>query len=148
MRTKPCTFTDPVELSERIEAYFEHCEQSRDVRELKNGDIKVRQEYPSVIGLAVWLGCSKQTISSYINQEEKHSQLTPEMLQRISDVLSRARDRIEQSTLSASTVGDYDQRIAAMVLTNFGYGRPADESPNITIKVESTKASDVDEWSR
>ena len=143
-----CSFTDPRELADRIKAYFEHCEQSRDVRELKNGDIKIRQEYPSVIGLAVWLGCSKDTIYSYINKESKNSQLTPEMLNTLSDVLARARDRIEQSTLSASTVGDYDQRIAAMVLTNFGYGRPADESPNITIKVESTKASDVDDWSR
>lgn len=64
MATKPC-FTDPVDLQQKVDAYFEHCENSRTERELKNGDIRVRQESPSMIGLAVWLHCSTDTINSY-----------------------------------------------------------------------------------
>lgn len=46
-------------IEQMVENYFEHCENTKEVRELKNGDTRIRQEQPSMIGLAVWLDVSR-----------------------------------------------------------------------------------------
>ena len=142
------SFDNPEKLSLQIEGYFNHCNES--VREivLKNGDVRIRREHPSVIGLAVYLGCSKDTIYSYINGEKKVSdQVSEEAQSLISDLLRNARDRIECSTLTDALNGDADSRIASMVLGNFGYSEKADTTSTLTISVEGGK-SEVDQWSK
>lgn len=142
------TSFDPKQLSEQIEAYFNQCSDSCREIVLKNGDTRIRKNRPSVIGLAVHLGCSKDTIYSYINREAKVSdQLTEEEQTLISDLLCNARDRIECYTLTDALNGDADSRIASMVLGNFGYSEKSDTSSVVTISVEGGK-SEVDDWSR
>ena len=142
------SFDSAEELSKQIEEYFNLCSESSRELVLKNGDTRIRKERPSVVGLAVYLGCSKDTIYSYINRETKVSnQLSEEEQSLISDLLCNARDRIECCTLTDALNGDADSRIASMVLGNFGYSDKSDTSSVVTISVEGGK-SDVDEWSK
>jgi hypothetical protein len=64
----------------------------------------------------------------------------------IIDMLSRARDWVEEVTLERALTGDYNPKIATMVLTNFGYTR-SDEDRGITIKLEGAGA-DAQSWSK
>jgi len=141
-------FDDPKKLGEEIERYFLHCEESTRVQPLRNGDIRLRRERPSVVGLAVWLGCSKDTIYSYLNGEKKVSaQLTEDEQNSISDLLHSARDRIESLTLNDALNGDSDSRIASMVLGNFGYSEKVDSTQSLTVSLEGC-GEDITQWSK
>lgn len=153
-------FSDPVLLEKQIEAYFDACEASKQVFSLKNGDIKIRQTFPSVVGLALSLGVHKDTIYSYINEEPKShlkemsdssgsSDGDYDSLQnRISDLLSRARDRIEVSTYGAVASGDFEPRLGSMIMGNFGYAKPEDDSKAVKILVQAANSSDLSDYSR
>jgi hypothetical protein len=115
----PKSFTDPKALSEKIEEYFERCESSKKVYELKNGDIKIRQEFPTMSGLAVHLGVTRETIYSYLNGEPKSGN-SEEVTKLISDTLSYARQRVATYLSQCSLSGDADAKIASMLLTAMG----------------------------
>ena len=137
MNTKPTCFDNPEELQEKVDAYFKHCEESKTVYELKNGDIKIRQEYPSMVGLALWLGVHKDTLSSYILGEDKVS-LDEDTNKRISATLIRARDAIKRSYIQSSMSGDADSRIAGMLLTAMGETTPESSTTvNVIIQGDS-----------
>ena len=53
---------NPETIEQQVQDYFKHCEESVEIRELKNGDKRIRKESPSIIGLAVWLDVDKGTI--------------------------------------------------------------------------------------
>ena len=137
MKTKNTFFNDPVELQGKIDEYFKHCENSRKTYELKNGDIKIRQEFPSMAGLTVWLGCSRETIYSYMEMDEKVSQ-DGEITKQISDTLIHARERIKQQLVQSSLSGDADSRIAGMLLTAMGETTPESSTTvNVVIQGDS-----------
>lgn len=127
---------DPAALAERVEAYFKHCEDSRQTRELKNGDIRIRQEAPCAIGLAVWLGIDKATLYRYINGETNTS-AEPEVQQQIRDTLAGARDRFELYTVTAAANGDMESRTAALLLNTYGYSKPQDDNATVTVRIDS-----------
>lgn len=131
-------FSDPVELAERVEAYFQHCEDSKKVYELKNGDVKIRQEFPTMTGLAVWLRCSRETLYSYINQDAKEDSLDSETLKKLSDTLSYARNRIAMSLSQTSMSGDADPKIASLLLNAMGETQPeVQNTVNVIIQGDS-----------
>lgn len=137
MVTKPAAFTDPVELQERINAYFKHCEESKKIYELKNGDIKIRQEFPSMAGLSLWLDVDRNTLYSYMNEEEK-VQNSSDINKQISNTLLRAREHIKQSLVQSSMSGDADSRIAGMLLTAMGETTPETSTTvNVIIQGDS-----------
>ena len=137
MVTKPTMFSDPQELKEKIDAYFKHCEDSKKVYELKNGDIKIRQEFPSMAGLTVWLGCTRETIYSYIERDEKVS-LDENVAKEISDTLIYAREKIKRSLIQSSMSGDADPRISGMLLTAMGETTPeVQNTVNVIIQGDS-----------
>ena len=130
-------FQDPEELQEKVDQYFIHCEESRRIYELKNGDIKVRQCFPTMTGLAVWLNVSRDTLYSYINQEQKEDN-DAVVTKRLSDTLSHARNRIADELLQASMAGDADSRIAGMLLTAMGETTPENSTTvNVIIQGDS-----------
>ena len=94
-----------------------------------------------MIGLAVWLGISKVTLYSYIRGEIEGAD------ERIVSLLSRARDRIEEHVVQAAANGDYDARIAGLVLSGYGYGKPQEEQ-TVTVRVQAATPKEVDDWSR
>ena len=54
-------------IEQQVNEYFEICSKSREERELKNGDIRVREKTPSMVGLAVHLGVTKQLLYEYLD---------------------------------------------------------------------------------
>ena len=137
MKTNDTAFKDPEELRKKVDAYFQHCEDSKTIYELKNGDIKIRQEYPSMVGLALWLGVHKDTLSSYILGEDKVS-LDEDTNKAISATLICARDRIKKSYIQSSMSGDADPRISGMLLTAMGETTPeVQNTVNVIIQGDS-----------
>lgn len=134
---KPYSFTDADDLRERVEAYFTHCKESQKIYELKNGDIKIRKEFPTMTGLAVWLYCSRDTLYNYMNGEAKNNN-APEVNKSISDTLSHARNRIAEELMQASMAGDADAKIASLLLTAMGETQPEEKTTvNVIIQGDS-----------
>ena len=139
-------YTDPEKLERDVEAYFEHIEspENKQDYELKNGAILTRyKQTPSMIGLAVWLDIAKPTLYLMLNGDgmellDEHTKTA------MIDTLQRARDRIEQATLDRASTGDYQPKIAAMVLTSMGYEKPQDDRA-VVVKIQG---SDASEWSK
>ena len=127
----PVSFNDPEELKKRIEEYFDRCESSKKVYDLKNGDIKIRQEFPTMSGLAVHLGVTRETVYSYMNGESKTGN-SEEVSKAISDTLSYARQRVATYLSQSSLSGDADSKIASMLLNAMGEVTP---ETNTTVNV-------------
>ena len=70
--------------------------------------------------------------------------------ERYSDVLARARDRIELETLNAASNGDTDSRITLARLAKFGYSTKIeqDTKTELTVKWEGVSTDDIDTWGR
>lgn len=131
----PVCFKSNDELKLKVSAYFNRCSQSKRELQLKNGDIKIRQEFPTMSGLASFLGVNRDTLYSYINGESKGDQLSDSELKLISDTLSQARQDIATSLAQASLSGDADAKIAAMLLTAMGETNN-DSSPTVNIIIQ------------
>lgn len=127
----PVSFNDPEELKKRVEEYFDRCENSKKTYELKNGDIKIRQEFPTMSGLAVHLGVTRETVYSYMNGESKTGN-SEEVSKAISDTLSYARQRVATYLSQCSLSGDADSKIASMLLNAMGEVTP---ETNTTVNV-------------
>ena len=128
---------DPEELKKKVDAYFDDCEKSKKVYELKNGDIKIRQTFPSMAGLSVWLDIDRNTLYSYMNEEPK-VQLDEDVQKSISNTLINARERIKTSLVQSSMSGDADSRIAGMLLTAMGETQPeVQNTVNVIIQGDS-----------
>lgn len=154
-------FNDPVEFAEKVEQYFAKCEASKDVRQLKNGDIRVRQEIPSFVGLAVFLGVVKSTLTLYgegqydltgeqIKELAKKQKVKPEDIQNYSTTLSRARDRFELAVLEAGSNGDCDSRVIQARLAGYGYSSKVevDSKATLTVSWEGCNLDDVGDWGK
>lgn len=132
---KRAAFTSSEELEKKVREYFDRCKSSQKIYELKNGDIKIRQEFPTMSGLASFLGVDRNTLYSYINEESKDSWVDADELKLISNTLSRARQDIATSLAQASLSGDADAKIAAMLLTAMGE-TVNDSSPTVNIVIQ------------
>lgn len=132
---KRAAFTSSEELEKKVQEYFDRCKSSQKIYELKNGDIKIRQEFPTMSGLASFLGVDRNTLYSYINEESKDGWVDADELKLISNTLSRARQDIATALAQASLSGDADAKIAAMLLTAMGEGQN-DTSPTVNIVIQ------------
>lgn len=137
---------DPDKLEQLVQDYFNFCDGTRTERVLKSGDIRVRKERPSMAGLADWLNVSRDTLYSYMSVEN-HASLSAEKTQRIADMLAGARRRIERELITAALNGDCDPRIAALLLSSYGYGKEQTDA-TVTVRVEGAGGPDVEGWSK
>ena len=135
-------FTDPKDLQKKVDAYFKHCEDSKKVYELKNGDIKIRQEFPTVTGLAVWLHVHRDTLYSYMNEEYREDN-DAVVTKQLSDTLIYARNRIAAELTQASMSGDADSKIASLLLNAMG-----ETSPEVNATVNVVFQGDSEAYSR
>ena len=139
-------FTDPAELERKVEAYFQHCAESRREIVLKSGDVRIREESPSILGLALWLDCSRETIYSYINKDDCR-ELDEDIYNTLSGILARARSRCEAALVRRAMDGDCDPRTAALLLTNYGYAVKQESEQRVTVAVEGA-GKDAAEWDK
>lgn len=147
-------FTNPKELAEKVEAYFDKCEASKEVRELKNGDIKIRRELPSFVGLAVFLGVAQPTLRLYADgkydsqdSEQDNGQADIDT-ETYSAVLARARDRMELAVVEAASNGDTDSRITLARLAKFGYSTKieTENKSSLTVQWEGVDTDSIRAW--
>lgn len=150
-------FTSPEELSKLVDKYFDQCAATRDTRQLKSGDIRVRQNLPSIVGLAVHLGIAKSTLLLYAEGKYDNDNNTAnnngngcEDIQNYSTILARARDRIELEPLNAASNGDTDSRITLARLAKFGYSTKIEQNTKteLTVKWEGVDTSDIEAWGK
>ena len=149
-------FKSPEELAKKVDEYFAKCEASKQARELKSGDVRIRQELPSFVGLAVHLGVAKSTMQLYADgkYDTGNSDNTADNgsadIQSYSTVLARARDRIELETLNAASNGDTDSRITLARLAKFGYSTKIeqDTKAELTVRWEGVDTSDIEAWGK
>ena len=138
----------PDQLQSSVDAYFKHCEDSREERELKSGDIKVRyRERPCMTGLGLWLNISPAVIDNYISGEYPSDD--PKVVTKIADILARAREKIIQHVFTAGSNGDMDTRLASAMLARFGVtDRLQDAAGTLTIKWAGVDPSDAERYSK
>ena len=149
-------FKSPEELAKKVDEYFAKCEASKQARELKSGDVRIRQELHSFVGLAVHLGVAKSTMQLYADgkYDTGNSDNTADNgsadIQNYSTVLARARDRIELETLNAASNGDTDSRITLARLAKFGYSTKVEteSKTELTVKWEGVDTSDIEAWGK
>ena len=147
MPTKP-TFTSAAELDKRIDEYFAHCSATRTERALKSGDVRIRQEWPTMIGLARWLGIGKATLYRYLDGTalSADSKVPAEEQQRIRDSIAGARDRVEAELLQAAAEGSVEPRTAQLLLHSFGYDKPPETEAAVTVHITGSEGN-AKSWS-
>lgn len=163
----------PVELRERIDAYMAHCEESKEIRQLKSGDVRIRAQWPTVIGLCNWLDISKPTYYKALDgdipldwldhgtqrdhpinkafRDPATGQIDKKTLSKLyADEFARAQQMIEQAIVTAAACGDIDTRIAQLLMSKWGYspGPDAETSGTVTVKWGSVQPEDADRYSR
>ena len=112
----PLKFPDPVEFARKVDAYFDHCQNTIITKQVVSAKEIVKVETPTpptMAGLAAWLGISRFRLLDYDDDEAKSE---------YSGILSRARLRIEESNITMGLLGCHDTRISQLNLaSNFGY---------------------------
>ena len=121
---KPFCITDPDKLKQDVQAYFDHCHSTEKIYDLKSGDIKIRKQFPTMTGLANWLGISRDSLYRYTNGEENTAGYDAKCIKAISDTLIHAKQDIAEELMQAAISGDADSRIAGMLLTAMGETTP------------------------
>jgi len=110
---RPPLWTDPEALEQAVEEYFAKCESRILIKQVvSKGDI-VRMEVPTpptLCGLCLHLRISEDTLEEYGKRPE------------FCGIISRARARVKESTVSVAMIGALEPKIAGLVLSSdFGY---------------------------
>ena len=151
MKTKAELIADPEKLRQDVDAYFQHCEDSKNPLQLKNGDIHIRQEYPTIVGLAIWLKTHRNTITRLIDESDNTEPLEDWLKDaqiEARGILIDAKHQIEQAMVQATLNGDAQDRLAAAMLARMGVIGEDKTNINLQISVAGASTSDVDEWSK
>ena len=151
MKTKAELIADPDKLQNDVDAYFQHCEDSKNPRELKNGDVHIRQEYPTIVGLALWLKTHRNTITRLIDESDNTEPLEDWLKDaqiEARGILIDAKHQIEQAMVQATLNGDAQDRLAAAMLARMGVIGEDKTNISLQISVAGASTNDVNEWSK
>jgi len=124
---RPLKFKSPEELQKKIDAYFEHCDNTiiKIQHPFSKGITTVKTSKPyDIAGLASFLDTNRQTLLNYQAQEPYF------------DVISRAKERIEADIVAKSMLGIYNPKIAALNLaSNYNYSEKQDIDVKKTLEI-------------
>ena len=153
MRTKAELISDPQKLLEEVTAYFDYCESTRDERELKNQDIRIREVTPSILGLSQWLHCHRNTLNRLIDDpdSEMFPNLTDEQKEahkKASDILAYVKQEIVLRLSTRALNGDAEDRVSQAMLARYGEIGEDKTNINLQISVAGASTDDVNEWSK
>ena len=140
----PQKISPETDLQAMVDEYFNYCHSTREERELKNGDIRVRQVLPSMVGLAYYLGIDDNTLYSYLNGNYSKDPDLKEVTDKFKVILARAKQRMELELLEAASNGDVNDRVAMARLAKFGYGEKHNLESKNDIKITWPGISDDD----
>lgn len=147
MRTKDELISNPDKLLDEIKAYFESCDNSREQRELKNGDLRVREITPSILGLAQQLHVHRNTLNRLIDDTDNQV-IEADAQKRVSDILAYAKQEMILRLATRATNGDAEDRVSQAMLAR--YGEIGEDKTNFSLQISVAGAStnEVNEWSK
>jgi hypothetical protein len=124
----------PEQVAAGIESYFNECDNTKRTVIVGKRVAEVSRPY-TIIGLCNHLGINKDTFYDWLGGNHTHDKAADEAAEagkprgaytRVSDMLARARGRVESSTLERSLTGELDSKVAGMVLGNMGYAQQSE----------------------
>lgn len=130
MKTRNYKLNDPDDLREKVEQYFMDCDASKKEYQLKNGDIKIRQIYPTLSGLALYLGVTPGLINDYIDGNLDN--MPEDIAIQMRSILADAKTRIVRDLEQASLTGDAESRTVAAALARLQ--GPVENSVHVVIE--------------
>ena len=143
-----CKLT-PDELVQRVAAYFEDCAATKVEAVIGKRVVEVSRP-PTMIGLAIWLDMTQDTLYRYLNGDYRAygdaGQIDNEARQHVSEIITRARDKIIRDAYEGATLGRYNERITTLRLGRMGE-RQTEPEQSMTIKVETGGHTSVDDLS-
>lgn len=151
MKTKEQLISDPAKLLEDIKAYFKQCDDSREERELKNGDLRVREITPSVLGLAQYLHCHRNTLTRLMDDNDDTSTWDKELLDaqnEVRGILAYAKQEMILRLATRAANSDANDKVSQAMLARYGEIGEDKANINLQISVAGASTSDVDEWSK
>lgn len=137
---RPLKFQSAEELHEKVQAYFDECDNRTDTVLTKTGDlVKIPNPRPYTIsGLAFHLGTNRATLLNYEEREE-HSEI-------IKDAKARIEAFVEESL--------WTPKVAAGVIFNLknNYGwvdkQEIDQNSKVDAAITVRMEGELEEWSK
>lgn len=156
MPAKGWTKLTPEQIADGIEGYFNSCDSTIRTVIVGKRTAEVSRPY-TIIGLCNHLGISKETFYYWMDGNHPHDVArkdaerpaetaeAEEAYVSVSDLLARARGRVESSTLERSLTGELESKVAGMVLGNMGYAQQSEVSikGGMTVKWEGIAPEDA-----
>ena len=147
-------YTDAKKLKRDVDAYFAEVEEMEPV-EVPYGRNTIVRKIPCTIpGLACALHVTVTTLAKYMRGEVNFpNEVSQEEADKMIDVLTDARNRIERRIIERGLVGDLDSTVVRQHMAMFGYSKSMDEAgedANNTVTVVLKGADDVkvEKWSK
>lgn len=141
-------------VSQMIDEYIELCKASRRELQLKNGDVKIRQTFPTILGLAEYMGVGFQRLYEFMHYDISNQKALPECdsnvdverRKAIGAEISRARALIAETWIQAAAAGDAEPRIAERILSQLT--PDSTDSQAITITIQGASTAEIAAWTR
>ena len=151
MKTKEQLIADPQKLLDDIKAYFDYCDQTRDERELKNGDLRVREVTPSILGLAQWLHCHRNTLTRLMDDNDDTVPKDTGLIDAqntVRGILAYAKQEMILRLSARAINGDAEDRVSQAMLARYGEIGEDKTNVSLNITVAGMSSAEIDECSK
>lgn len=146
--------TDPDELQSKVDLYFAYIDALKPEVVQSGRQAIARKVPPTLAGLARVLGISTWTLAKYLRGEvEFPESVSAEDQEKIMQILTAARTKIEDIIVTGGIIGRYDNTVVRQHMSLFGYGRSMDESGEeanhkVTVIIQGATDAQATDWSR
>ena len=151
MRTKAELIADPQKLLDDVKAYFSYCESTREERELKNQDLRIREVTPSILGLSQWLHCHRTTLNRLMDEDDTTNPADDSLedaQKQARDILAYVKQEIVLRLSTRALNGDAEDRVSQAMLARYGEIGEDKASVSLEIKVAGMSSAEIDECSK
>lgn len=151
LKTKEELISDPDKLVRDIAAYFKHCKDSREERELKNGDIRIREDTPSMLGLSHSIPTHMNTLNRLIDDDNAEVPQNKELIDaqnKVRDILAYTKQEIALRLQGRSMNGDANDRVSVAMMARMGLIGEDKANISLSITVAGADSKDIEDWSK
>ena len=151
MRTKAELIADPQKLLDDVKAYFSYWESTREERELKNQDLRIREVTPSILGLSQWLHCHRTTLNRLMDEDDTTNPADDSLedaQKQARDILAYVKQEIVLRLSTRALNGDAEDRVSQAMLARYGEIGEDKASVSLEIKVAGMSSAEIDECSK
>jgi len=145
---RPPTYKTREELQAAVDAYFDSCDNKIIKRQHATGKGVTIIETPTpytMAGLALALNVSRETLNEYSKMDQEGNGRGNKSRREFSDIITRARQRVEAQKIEHGLVGCYDSKLAVLDLaSNHGYSTKQDVAVSGTLSVETVNYDDTE----